>query len=149
VASDKPPLEYRQLTVDELREMESGGMDIANHSATHPMFDKIDRVVLERELDISYSFFKTYGFTHHDVIAYPNGNYSGELDELLDERRVRIAFLFDHAVNKGYNKRYQVSRLSVNDTTPMWKFRFILSGWHSKVLPFTKEVARMRTALMK
>ena len=51
---------------------------------------------------------------------------------------IRQAFLFDHKLNTLLDKPYRISRLSVNDTTPLWKFMLILKGWHSRIVPFRK-----------
>ncbi|WP_373056148.1 polysaccharide deacetylase family protein [Zunongwangia sp. H14] len=140
--SDKPALKYPQLTTAHLKEMQDGGITIANHSHTHPMFDHCSPEELENEMERSTTILKELGFSP-EVFAYPNGNFSFESEIILKKYGIKTAFLFDHKINSNINP-LRVSRLTVDDTTPFWKFKFIISGWHSRILPITKAVAKMR-----
>ena len=141
--SDKPALKYEQLTTAQLKEMQDSGISIANHSHTHPMFNQCSKEELEKELTKSKEQLHTSNFTA-DVFAYPNGNYS-ELSELvLKMHSMKMAFLFDHKINNGKINPLRISCLAVNDMTPMWKLKFILSGLHTKLLPIIKKVSKLR-----
>lgn len=141
--SNKPALQYRQLTVNELKELESGNVAIANHSHTHPLFDKLTNEQVRAELSACSAFLRTNGFRYHDVFAYPNGNFSDATISILLEMGFRFAFLFDHKVTTSVDKPFQISRLSVNDSTPLWKFRLILSGFHSLIVPVSKTLQKL------
>ncbi|MBZ9729072.1 polysaccharide deacetylase family protein [Salegentibacter sp. JZCK2] len=145
--SAKPILKYKQLTTSQLREMQDAGIIIANHSHTHPLFDQCTQEELETEMVQSLNVLKESGFTS-DIFAYPNGNYSQKSEEVLKKFGVKKAFLFDHKINRKKNfNPLRISRLVVNDTTPMWKFKLILSGWHTKILPVTKMLAKLKKRL--
>lgn len=137
ISSQKPELKFKQLTISQLREMQGEGIIIANHSHTHPMYDRCTEVELEDEIKLSTSKLKELGFTP-DIFAYPNGNYSMMAEGILENHGVKMAFLFDHKINSTQSNPMRISRLIVNDTTPLWKFKFILSGLHSKILPAIK-----------
>lgn len=137
------PLEYRQLSLQELRSMEGDGIVICNHSHTHPMFDKISSSQIESELLMSSNFLKNNGFRNHDVFAYPNGNYSDDSEKVLIELKTRLAFLFDHKSIVDISNPLRLSRLSVNDHTPLWKYDLILKGWHSRLVPAIKKIHRL------
>lgn len=141
--SGKPPLKYKQLTTAQLREMQEEGIILANHSHTHPMFDQCTPEELEVEMSRSTTILKDLDFTP-DVFAYPNGNYSPISEAILKKYGIKQAYLFDHKINKGEVNPLRISRLIVNDTTPLWKFKLILSGWHSKILPLTKALGKLR-----
>ena len=141
--SEKPPFKARQLSVDDLKTMVKSRIDIANHSSTHPMMDQLKPLEIETELRESKEFLKHNGFPFYDMFAYPNGNFNDETEAILTREKMRLAFLFDHKVNKRTDNPYRISRLSVNDTTPLWKYKFILSGWHSRMLPFTKAIGSL------
>lgn len=138
--STKPALSQPQLAVDELVEMREAGVRIGNHSHTHPMFDQCTNEELQEELRKSRTFFEDAGLDGYELFAYPNGNHNETSERILSEHGIRNAFLFDHSLPETPVNRYRISRLSVNDDTPMWKFRLILSGLHSKMLPVTKRV---------
>lgn len=137
-----PPLKYTQLTISQLNEMHEGGITIANHSHTHPMFDRCTTLELDEELSNSISNLQTMGF-NPEVFAYPNGNFSLLAEKSLKKHGIKSSFLFDHKINKDELNPLRISRLIVNDTTPMWKFKFILSGWHSRILPLTRYTGKL------
>ena len=141
--SSKPIFKYEQLTTAQLKEMQNAGIIIANHSHTHPMFDQCTCEELENEIKNSTNFLKELGFTP-DIFAYPNGNYSPVAESILQKYGIKQAYLFDHKINKGEENPLRISRLVVNDTTPIWKFKLILSGWHSRILPITKALGKLR-----
>ena len=143
-SSDKPELLKEQLTTKQLREMQEAGIIIANHSHTHPMFDKCTDEELVAEMMHSTGILKELGFTEN-IFAYPNGNYSQKAEKVLKKYGIKKAFLFDHRTNRIDNiNLLRTSRLVVNDTTPLWKFKLILSGWHTKILPVTKAFGKLR-----
>ncbi len=139
--SDKPVFNYPQLTSAQLNEIQLSGIDIANHSHTHPMFDQCTYEELENEMEESNNILKHLNL-YADVFAYPNGNYSEISEEILKKMDVKIAFLFDHKINKGDINPLRISRLMVNDNTSIWKLRFILSGWHGNFLPIIKVASK-------
>lgn len=141
-SSDKPEMQYVQLTTSQLREMQDAGIIIANHSHTHPMFDKCTLEELEKEMHRSTMILKELNLTAN-VFAYPNGNYSPEVETVLKKYGIIQTFLFDHKINKGKIQPLRISRLRINDNTPLWKLKFILSGWHSKLLPLIKATAKI------
>ena len=141
--ADGPGDAYGQLSVDELKELERNGVAIANHSHSHPMLDKCTKGELETEMAMSKDFFEKNGLGGFSTFAYPNGNYDSQSEEVLVKQGVKYAFLFDHKINANKINPMRISRLSVNDHTPLWKFRFILSGWHSRVVPFVKYVHKL------
>jgi len=146
--SHKPLLKYEQLTTPQLREMHSADICIANHSHTHPMFNQCTVNELENEIAESTTILKTKGFTS-DVFAYPNGNFSIGSERRLQEFDTKLAFLFDHKINVGKIDPLRISRLSVDDTIPLVKFKFILSGLHSRLLPVTRSLGKTYQKIKK
>lgn len=139
---EKPFLKSKQLNTSQLIEMQHGGMDIANHSHTHPMFNNCTIEELEFEIQQSKGILNSLHF-NENIFAYPNGNFSEKSEAILNKYGVQLSFLFDHKINRGAINPLRISRLRVNDTTPLWKLKFILSGWHSKFLPLIKATAKL------
>ena len=139
--SDKPFFTYTQLTSTQLNEIQMGGIDIANHSHTHPMFNQCTFEELENEMEESKNILNALNL-YADIFAYPNGNYSEISEGILKKAGVKIAFLFDHKKNKGNINPLRISRLMVNDNTSILKLKFILSGWHGKFLPIIKVASK-------
>lgn len=143
--ASKPPLRQPQLTTTQLLEMKDNGIIIGNHSHTHPMFDQCSDAELRFELAESRTYFERTGLNGFNLFAYPNGNWSARAESILQEFGVTQAFLFDHQINRASGTNpLRLSRLSVNDTTPVWKFRLILSGLHSKMLPLRLAFKKMQ-----
>lgn len=147
-ASTKEPMSYRQLQNFELINMIESGFTIANHSHTHPMFDQCSPDELLDEISKSIDFLNNLKMTSN-VFAYPNGNYSHNSEKILKNNDTDVAFLFDHKINRGNINPLRISRLVVNDTTPLWKLKLILSGLHGHILPITKFFARVKSKLKK
>ncbi|WP_168194541.1 polysaccharide deacetylase family protein [Antarcticibacterium arcticum] len=139
-------LKYPQLTYDHLYEMQAEGIDIANHSHTHPLFDRCTPIELKQEMTTSMEILKKENFLY-DIFAYPNGNFSTKSEAVIKKAGIRMAFLFDHKININLDNPLRISRLIVDDTTPLWKFRFILSGYHSKVLPLRRKISKLLSGL--
>lgn len=139
--SQKPELKVMQLTISQLGEMQDAGITIANHSHTHPMFDKCIGEELMNEIALSSSKLRELGFTP-DVFAYPNGNYSLLAEKILKKHGIIATFLFDHKINRGKIDPLRISRLKINDDTPLWKLKLILSGWHTRILPITRTIGK-------
>lgn len=146
--SQKPLMEYKQLSTQQLRKMQAGNICIANHSHTHPMFDQCTKEELKKEMKNATTILRNLGFTPN-VFAYPNGNSSSGSERMLKEFDIKLAFLFDHQINRGKIDPLRISRLSVDDTTPIWKFKFILSGWHSRLLPVTRSLGKISQKIKK
>lgn len=144
--SKMPLLEHQQLNNSQLKEMQDSGVTIANHSHTHPMLNNCTPEELEEELTKSNKKLQDLNFTA-DVFAYPNGNYSELSEMVLKKHNIKLAFLFDHKINNGKVNPLRISRLAVNDDTPLWKLKFILSGWHTRLLPFIKSLGKLKQKL--
>jgi poly-beta-1,6-N-acetyl-D-glucosamine N-deacetylase len=142
--STKPPLKQIQLSVEQLKEMQEYGIVIGNHSFTHPMFDTCDSEELQDEIVQTKLFFEKHNLEGFHLFAYPNGNYNDLAEHVLKNQGITHAFLFDHKINGKKINPLRISRLSVNDYTPVWKYRFILSGWHSKLVPLTKFIYKLK-----
>ena len=136
--SKKAPLIQKQLTTEQLLEMQQAGVIIANHSHTHPMFDQCSVEELKSEFASSKQFFKERKLAGYDIFAYPNGNFSADSENILKEEGIKYGFLFDHKITKRISNPLQISRLSVNDKTSIEKLQFILSGWHTNLMPLRK-----------
>jgi len=135
-----PKTEKAQLAIEQLKILKSKGMDIANHSHTHPMFDKCSKEELQYELDQSKLFFESVEFKNFDVFAYPNGNRDENSEEILKNNKVKMAFLFDHKVNKKSINPLRISRIRIDSDTDFSEFKVKISGLHSEIYRYSKEL---------
>ncbi|HET8885518.1 MAG TPA: polysaccharide deacetylase family protein [Salinimicrobium sp.] len=141
IDSKKSTFVHRQLSSEQLFELKEHDIAIANHSFSHPMLNQCSEEALREEIYNSFQFLKENQF-EPEVFAYPNGNFSEKVEETLKSEGIKMAFLFDHKINSKKINPLRISRLIVDDITPLWKFKFILSGYHTKILPITKKIGK-------
>ena len=128
--SEKPQLKKDQLNNIQLKQLREAGMQIANHSHTHPMFDRCTEQELKYEISSSSKLLADFGF-HKNVFAYPNGNYDPKAENILKKEGIEMAFLFDHKVNPKTIHPLRISRIRVDSDTDIKEFKVKVSGFHS------------------
>lgn len=138
--SHLPPLRQKQLTTQQLHEMQEAGIIIGNHSHTHPLFANCTEEEVALEIEESRKFFARTGLSGFEIFAYPNGSNDLKSETLLKNAGIQSAYLFDHKLNRRNKDNMRISRLSVNDYTSVPKLLFILSGLHSMILPLRKKL---------
>lgn len=123
-----------QLTAGELRQLEHLGCEIGNHTTTHPCLDRCDDDVVREELVRAHGQLSAMCDLAPRLFAYPNGNVDPRVPPVLRELGYEAAFLFDHkASSRRVRDRMAISRLRVDSTTSMDRFRTILSGLHTAI----------------
>ena len=128
----EPARRCPQLTADELRELEAGGIEIGNHTLTHPCLDMCDDDTIRYELRESQRILTEILGKPPRYFAYPNGNVTKRVRDLVEAEGFEAAFLFDHRVQKlPIQDPMMISRLRVDASASMFRFRLITSGIHS------------------
>ncbi|SOC80325.1 Polysaccharide deacetylase [Salinimicrobium sediminis] len=123
----------RQLTVEDLYELEQNGIRCCNHSHTHPLFDKCTLEELEHEFKKSKELFHRWGIPGDNIFAYPNGNFDEVSEKVLEANQIDLAFLFDHKLNNSKIHPLRISRIRVDSTTELGEFKVKVSGFHSLI----------------
>lgn len=131
------PISKIQMTIDDLKLLGDSNITIANHSHTHPLFSQCTEEEMREDLARARDFFESHNIGNYEIFAYPNGSWNQTTNRVLAEQGIEYAFLFDHRLCVPSNGRMAISRLSVDDHTPLAKLRLILSGWHSRLLPLS------------
>ncbi len=83
---DGPPSQQnRMLTAEQIREMDSAGMEIASHSHTHPDFARLSHSEQAEEARLSRSILEE--LLQHPIsgFAYPYGRFGEETPRILRE----------------------------------------------------------------
>jgi peptidoglycan/xylan/chitin deacetylase (PgdA/CDA1 family) len=136
--ANQKKITQRQLTLEELKLLHSKNITIANHSHTHPMFDKSTSEELDLEMKMTENFLVENGF-EHELFAYPNGNYDLESEKILRKHSVKFAFLFDHLVNEKKINPLRISRIRVNTEDDLNEFKTKVAGQHSLIMNVNKK----------
>jgi peptidoglycan/xylan/chitin deacetylase (PgdA/CDA1 family) len=120
-----------QLRSEELRAMHASGIEIGNHTWSHPCLDRCDDAGVAEEVVRAHDALREVLGRAPRLFAYPNGNRDARVPPLLRELGYDACFLFDHRIGRfPPGDPYAVSRVRVNSTTSMDRFRIILSGLH-------------------
>ncbi|PTX42620.1 peptidoglycan/xylan/chitin deacetylase (PgdA/CDA1 family) [Christiangramia gaetbulicola] len=128
---DKMPEVFtRQLTVRDLKELESSGMVICNHTHTHPILNKCSKGDVKLEVSRAMDMLESWGFQHNQIFAYPNGNFNSRAEKILKHKGISTAFLFDHKINVENINPMRISRIRVDSDTEIDEFQVKVSGLH-------------------
>lgn len=123
---------YKQLTSQNLNDLEANKVFIANHSHTHPMFDRCTKEELREEFKKTLIDFKEFEMEEgYEYFAYPNGNWNNASEEILKEMGIKMAFLFNHKVNEKSINPYRISRIRTNSDMSIEELKVKVSGFHS------------------
>jgi peptidoglycan/xylan/chitin deacetylase (PgdA/CDA1 family) len=132
--ADTPAPPVPQLRGFELRELESMGLEIGNHTLTHPCLDQCSAETVEAEIVGAHTRLTEILGHPPRTFAYPNGNYSPVAAEILRGLGYEAAFLFDHRISVfPPADAMQISRLRVDSTTRLDRFKTILNGVHPAI----------------
>lgn len=121
----------RQLTVEEIRSLESEGFEIGNHTLTHPCLDRCTDDRLDEEITRAHEMLSGWLGREPRAFAFPNGNSDPRADPVLARLGYEAAFLFDHRlVDAAPPSPFRVSRVRINSHDSIHRFRAIASGLH-------------------
>jgi peptidoglycan/xylan/chitin deacetylase (PgdA/CDA1 family) len=120
-----------QLTEVDLRALEAGGIDIGNHTTTHPCLPRCTTARIETEIREAHTALESSLGHPPTAFAYPNGDWDSRAERVLKQLGYEAAFLFDHRTNpRRIADPLRISRLRVDSATTMDRFRMIVSGLH-------------------
>jgi peptidoglycan/xylan/chitin deacetylase (PgdA/CDA1 family) len=124
-------MKVANLKSSELSALEAGGISIGNHTFTHPILNRCSARRVRSEITRSHRLLFAALGSEPRAFAYPNGNYDSRAAEAIKELGYEAAFLFDHRVaHFPPEDVFRISRVRVNSTTPLSRFKLIMSGLH-------------------
>jgi peptidoglycan/xylan/chitin deacetylase (PgdA/CDA1 family) len=127
-----------RLSGKELRDLESMGIEVGNHTASHPCLPMCDDETVEREIRSAHAALTAHLGHPPRTFAYPNGDHDPRAEAVLRELGYESAFLFDHRTIRPGTDPLRLSRLRVSDRISEDRFRAILNGAH----PFVHHLLR-------
>lgn len=129
-----PAPRVAQLREEDLRTLEGGGIEIGNHSLTHPILDRCPRQKAREEVVGAHDLLTQILGHAPRFFAYPNGDRDAVAEEVLRGLGYAAAFLFNHRRSKWPPlDPLRISRLRVGSETSLDRFRLILSGLHPAI----------------
>jgi peptidoglycan/xylan/chitin deacetylase (PgdA/CDA1 family) len=95
----QPPAGYRSCTWEQLREMESSGIDVGSHTVTHPVLTRVTADRLCRELEQSRRRLEEMLGHAVTSFCYPNGAYNRLVRDAVARAGYRLAVTSDNGLN--------------------------------------------------
>lgn len=129
---EEAPADARpQLTTSQLRHLLLSGVAVGNHTKTHPCLHNCPPETLEREIVGAADDLAEVLGARPALFAYPNGDHDARCDPFLRQAGHEVAFLFDHRLAEAPSPDpLRVSRVRVNASDSLERFRSIVSGAH-------------------
>lgn len=110
------------LSVEDIKEMVSGGMVFGGHTITHPYLTNADRKTKQREIFDSLNFIKDITDSKVNSFCYPYGHYDNDCLEILDKSKAVVAFTTSPKDNFNYKNRFNIGRYDTVLLPPVSKF---------------------------
>lgn len=130
-STDAVRLRTPQLAAAEVRGLAARGIEIGNHTATHPCLDRCDASAVADEVLTAHEHLNELLGAPPRAFAYPNGNYDPRVEESLERLGYDLGFLFDHrSVDVDDSHPLRISRLRMNEQLSAERLETILSGLH-------------------
>jgi peptidoglycan/xylan/chitin deacetylase (PgdA/CDA1 family) len=131
LAAGRPGSSKPQLRSEELRHLESAGIDIGNHTASHPCLPTCSDDVVRKEVVGAHERLTAILGHSPASFCYPNGDWDPRADAILRSLGYEAAFGFDHRLCDPRNTDpLRVSRIRTNAGASIERFEMLLSGLH-------------------
>jgi peptidoglycan/xylan/chitin deacetylase (PgdA/CDA1 family) len=105
------------LTWEQVREMQQGGMEIGNHSTTHPDMSKLDYAAQLNEAEQAAAAIAEQLGARPKFFCYPFGKYNADTIRVVRETGHLAAVTTADGTLKYTPKRYEMPRVRVRNTT--------------------------------
>jgi peptidoglycan/xylan/chitin deacetylase (PgdA/CDA1 family) len=108
---DAPPAEFFPLTWEQVREMDSNGIEIGSHTVTHPILTKISGERLRYELGESRSRLESELGRKVELLGYPNGNHNSAVQLEAARAGYKCAVSADYGLNDANSNPLALKRI--------------------------------------
>ena len=133
-------VEKPQLTLTALRAWCSDGHEVGNHSWDHPCLDRCDPEEQERQVSEAHEALNHILGAPPQVFAWPNGNEAPAALSRLTLLGYRLVVRFDHRLCTASPDMLAISRLRVDSSAEIGRFRSIVSGVHPALFQLNRRV---------
>ncbi len=118
------------LTWPELRVLAGQGVDLAPHTRTHPLLDRVGREVARAEIEGSLRDLEREVGSAPPVFAYPGGAYTADVISLVAEAGFELALTTHRGINDLRNADWlRLRRINVGRRSSVPLMRAQLLSW--------------------
>jgi peptidoglycan/xylan/chitin deacetylase (PgdA/CDA1 family) len=120
-----------QLRRGDLVALEAMGIEVANHTMTHPCLPRCSLDKVRSEIVDGHTHLASILGHAPRSFAYPNGDWDARAETVLVELGYSAAFLFDHRLAPSTSTHpLRISRLRIDANASLDRFRIVVSGLH-------------------
>jgi peptidoglycan/xylan/chitin deacetylase (PgdA/CDA1 family) len=106
----------RTMTWEQTEQLQAGGVTFGSHTSTHEILTRISAGEAEQEITASRALIEQRLRSGCALFAYPNGDCSPAVRDLVAKAGYRVAFLNDHpGVWRRDGDPYMVPRINVSE----------------------------------
>lgn len=101
------------LTLEQLKEMQSYGIEIGSHTADHLPLTDLDGITQRRQIRESKIFLEWSGLATIYSLSYPNGAFNADIEEILREENYLTAVTGEAGLNTLETNPYKLYRVNI------------------------------------
>lgn len=105
------------LTLEQVKDMQKRGIEIGSHTADHLSLKTLDDALRRYEIGASKIFLEWSGLQTIYSFSYPNGDYTPEIIEMLEEAEYLSAVTGDVGLNNIKSNPYLLKRVHIRKPT--------------------------------
>ncbi|MBI5674131.1 MAG: polysaccharide deacetylase family protein [Nitrospirae bacterium] len=144
------------MTWAQLRDLHLAGMEIGDHSYSHPFLTEMTDLEVTSELDKSRVMLESEVGRPVRSLCYPYGAYSSRVAQVVRHTGYTSACTTEFGLTNLYSSdRYAMHRLLMSDRDSLARFRVLMSGvgrrmlelkpWVKRMLGPVRSLAKLRT----
>ena len=140
VAAETPTAEYGAATWPQLREMADAGIEIGDHTWSHPLLPRCSASHLEREIGGSKAILEERLGLAVRSFAYPHGGCNDAVREVVRRAGYENAVIGTNWQSLDWRDDFAIPRLSHGGPLP--RFRTTISGFYNLAAQFGYRAVR-------
>lgn len=106
-----PPAEFLPLTWEQIRELDSSGVEVGSHTVTHPILTRISGEKLRYELRESRARLEDVLGHNVELLGYPNGDHNLSVQQEAARAGYTCAVTADYGLNNGRSNLLALKRI--------------------------------------
>ena len=101
------------LTFEQLKDMQTRGIEIGNHTADHLPLDELSHDEIVYEVRDSKIYLEWSGVNTIYSLSYPNGKYNAEIIKILEQENYYTAVTGDAGLNTLETNQFKMHRVNI------------------------------------
>lgn len=125
ISSDRPTPARELMGWEQLAELQSAGIDIESHSATHAILTGLDDEAVRGELVRARATLADHGLGRHGLFAYPSGRFDDRVAKIVAETGHAAAFTLEGPVAGHGCDPMRIPRFGIHDGMSRTRAEFL------------------------